>query len=618
MDVKAQMIIPDSLLNLEWEKEKVYPPTEGCDSLVIWDGRTLYFNVDSMCHHIATREFSEILEDLRYFYFVTSITDRTLDIAYRKMMKANENYKSPALAKEIDIMDVYRKITPSLTQDDWEYVKKLLKKYEQEGDLQTKLRIMQRMLFIGNGALMDSLRGIQLPEIQKVPVIELMNEILSTLEELEDQPYEYDQGYLHVMIGLVYYRCRYYDKAIPLFEKAARQSDERFFTSNAMVAKDYLGSYYALKGDYERSDSIYLSMLSCPYNVNRRSIYDVIAIGAIANNANARGNKQEAMRLYTIALPRALQVKDITLAGGYAVGLGRLYMEKGELGKARELIDSARVYLIAGGFPIRNWEKYYALARDYYLKTNDIDKAALYIDSVSIVKAEEEKTYNFQFVAYAEQQVFEKENALKEEKLQKQKTQTILISVILFLSLIISVILICSYKKLQQKNRNLYLRIKEQDAVRAMHERILLHENTQPTAGEVSINQCTDDHRKRELYIRVHEYLLANKNFALQDMDVNTLVTRLSTNRTYLFEVLKTFTGKSPQEYIRHLRLQEAKRLLESTDLLIEDIAITCGFSSVRTLYRQFQACYNLSPSAYRKVALEQKESGEEDIPEAD
>ncbi|MCL2511178.1 MAG: helix-turn-helix transcriptional regulator, partial [Bacteroidales bacterium] len=56
-------------------------------------------------------------------------------------------------------------------------------------------------------------------------------------------------------------------------------------------------------------------------------------------------------------------------------------------------------------------------------------------------------------------------------------------------------------------------------------------------------------------------------------------------------------------EYINDLRLDEAKRLLDNSDLTIESIALDCGFNTSRTFYNQFRERYRMTPAAYRKVA---------------
>jgi AraC-like DNA-binding protein len=57
-------------------------------------------------------------------------------------------------------------------------------------------------------------------------------------------------------------------------------------------------------------------------------------------------------------------------------------------------------------------------------------------------------------------------------------------------------------------------------------------------------------------------------------------------------------------EFITYLRLDEAKRLLDNSDLTIENIAYECGFNTYSTFYRQFCERYRISPTAYRKIAI--------------
>jgi AraC-like DNA-binding protein len=77
----------------------------------------------------------------------------------------------------------------------------------------------------------------------------------------------------------------------------------------------------------------------------------------------------------------------------------------------------------------------------------------------------------------------------------------------------------------------------------------------------------------------------------------------MATNRAYLFDAIKTVTGKTPMVFINHLRLDEAKRLLDNTPLTIETIACECGFTTSSTFYRQFRDRYQITPAAYRKMA---------------
>lgn len=67
-------------------------------------------------------------------------------------------------------------------------------------------------------------------------------------------------------------------------------------------------------------------------------------------------------------------------------------------------------------------------------------------------------------------------------------------------------------------------------------------------------------------------------------------------------------TGQTPMEYLRGMRLDEARRMLDShPELTIEAVAFSCGFSIPSTFYRLFRRQWGISPAEYRKMAESQR-----------
>lgn len=64
---------------------------------------------------------------------------------------------------------------------------------------------------------------------------------------------------------------------------------------------------------------------------------------------------------------------------------------------------------------------------------------------------------------------------------------------------------------------------------------------------------------------------------------------------TRLFEV-------SPGQYLLRVRLNAARRLLETTDRLISDVALDCGFYDQSHFSRLFRRARGLTPGAYRRA----------------
>ncbi|NOK19682.1 GlxA family transcriptional regulator [Corallococcus carmarthensis] len=60
-------------------------------------------------------------------------------------------------------------------------------------------------------------------------------------------------------------------------------------------------------------------------------------------------------------------------------------------------------------------------------------------------------------------------------------------------------------------------------------------------------------------------------------------------------------TGDTPLDYVQRLRVEAARRLLETTPRTVEDIAQAIGYADTTSFRRRFKARTGLTPDAYRK-----------------
>lgn len=70
----------------------------------------------------------------------------------------------------------------------------------------------------------------------------------------------------------------------------------------------------------------------------------------------------------------------------------------------------------------------------------------------------------------------------------------------------------------------------------------------------------------------------------------------------YISKFFKAKVGVSFRQYVNRLRVTQSKHLLKTTDLSIEEIGASCGFSSLRAFDREFHSQTHTSPSEYRKM----------------
>ena len=68
----------------------------------------------------------------------------------------------------------------------------------------------------------------------------------------------------------------------------------------------------------------------------------------------------------------------------------------------------------------------------------------------------------------------------------------------------------------------------------------------------------------------------------------------------YVSNLCKNHSGKSFSELKLAYQLERAEKLLNNTDLNIEEIALNCGFNSSNYFIRRFKSVYGVTPNTFR------------------
>lgn len=97
------------------------------------------------------------------------------------------------------------------------------------------------------------------------------------------------------------------------------------------------------------------------------------------------------------------------------------------------------------------------------------------------------------------------------------------------------------------------------------------------------------------------EFIQNNYSFPIHVTDIANYV---CINRSYLYTLFKTHLGVSPQDYLANYRISQATELLTMTDLSIESIALSCGYTDPLIFSKVFKIKKGLTPSRYRKEVL--------------
>lgn len=114
---------------------------------------------------------------------------------------------------------------------------------------------------------------------------------------------------------------------------------------------------------------------------------------------------------------------------------------------------------------------------------------------------------------------------------------------------------------------------------------------------ELSRKQNLLPHPRKTLDYAIH-YLEENycRKIRLQD-----LAAEYGYGYDYFHHRFRTVTGKSPQQYLLHVRLQAAQALLRDTEDSCTEIALQCGFYSSAQFSASFRGAFGYTPTAWRK-----------------
>jgi transcriptional regulator GlxA family with amidase domain len=85
------------------------------------------------------------------------------------------------------------------------------------------------------------------------------------------------------------------------------------------------------------------------------------------------------------------------------------------------------------------------------------------------------------------------------------------------------------------------------------------------------------------------------------DLSAAALAARVSLSERHFARVFTRETGVTPAAYVEAQRVEAARRLLETTDLPLEQVARAAGLRTVETLHRAFRRQIATSPAAYRR-----------------
>lgn len=97
------------------------------------------------------------------------------------------------------------------------------------------------------------------------------------------------------------------------------------------------------------------------------------------------------------------------------------------------------------------------------------------------------------------------------------------------------------------------------------------------------------------------DFLQKNKT---QKTRISEIATRLHLSSSHFRHLFREQMGMSPSRYVKLLRLQRAKELLESTFLSVKEVMSEAGFSDLSHFVREYKSEYGQSPLQTRSSPI--------------
>lgn len=89
-----------------------------------------------------------------------------------------------------------------------------------------------------------------------------------------------------------------------------------------------------------------------------------------------------------------------------------------------------------------------------------------------------------------------------------------------------------------------------------------------------------------------------------EDMSIKELADVACVSQNYFSALFKKETGQNYKAYLTSIRMEEAIKLLRTTDLKTYEIGEKVGYNNVRRFVDAFKQIYNVSPMEYRKSLI--------------
>ena len=172
------------------------------------------------------------------------------------------------------------------------------------------------------------------------------------------------------------------------------------------------------------------------------------------------------------------------------------------------------------------------------------------------------------------------------------RAQRIALILLVFFLLLLVVLAVVLYRVYRYS-----LRVKRE---REEHARIVAQQQKQLEDMTAALERTKAEQSMDERFVEQLQKTI-EQHMDDSDFNVEALSEELSMSRAQLFRKTKTLMGISPVELIRHIRLRKAKQMLLNTDMTIQQVAYSVGFTSPSYFSKCYREYFGTAPATRGK-----------------
>jgi len=151
------------------------------------------------------------------------------------------------------------------------------------------------------------------------------------------------------------------------------------------------------------------------------------------------------------------------------------------------------------------------------------------------------------------------------------------------------------------------------EAVEAMHNLMSMRYQTMYEFMDDLLQFCnylchivisTRESKNYQLKNDILSYI--QSHYSDNNLTLELLAERFNVTPSYLTRYFKNQTGKSLMQYLDNIRMEQAKKLLLSTELSLDEIISRCGYVDKNNFIQKFKKYYGYPPISYRNLQQQQ------------